>query len=78
MFEKCKKCGEYTFNGKKCNCKPFKVYYPEYYGYDPKPYMVFHISALLKKLQRNSIVGILYLTKISLNIRLRLQTKMGK
>ena len=50
MLEKCKKCGEYTFNGKKCNCKPFKVYYPEYYGEDPETVYGFSHVGVAEKL----------------------------
>ena len=50
MFEKCKNCGEYTFNGKKCNCKPFKIFYPEYYGTDPKTVYGFTHGGVVEKL----------------------------
>ena len=36
MMNKCKKCGDYNFDDKQCNCKPFEIYYPNYYGEDEK------------------------------------------
>jgi len=50
MLGKCEKCGEFTFNGKKCNCKPFKVYYPEYYGEDPETVYGFSHVGVAEKL----------------------------
>lgn len=31
-YEQCKLCGRFLNDENKCNCEPYKVYYPEYYG----------------------------------------------
>jgi len=50
MLEKCKKCGELLFGNKPCSCKKFKVYYPEYYGEDPKTIYGFSYIGVAEKL----------------------------
>jgi len=50
MLEKCKKCGELLFGNKPCNCKKFKVYYPERYGFEPETVYGFSHVGVAEKL----------------------------
>jgi len=36
MLERCKNCKSLLLNKEPCKCKPFKVYYPDYYADVPK------------------------------------------
>ena len=38
IYEQCKLCGRFLNDENKCNCKPFKVYDPEYYGEEEKTF----------------------------------------
>jgi len=49
MLERCERCKELLFSDRPCNCRPFKVYYPEYYGYDPQTVYGFSYIGVAEK-----------------------------
>ena len=51
-MEKCDKCGEYNFNDKACNCEPFQVFYPEYYGDEKETVYGFSHRGVVEKIAR--------------------------
>ncbi len=50
---KCKRCGDYIVNNNgKCNCEPFGVYYPEYYGEEKEIVYGFTHEDVVEKVAR--------------------------
>ena len=48
-MNRCTKCGKYNYSDEPCNCKPFEVYYEEYYGDELKTIYGFYHEDIVRK-----------------------------
>ena len=53
MLERCTRCKELLFSDRPCTCRPFKVYYPGYYGEDLQTIYGFSHIGVAEKLAEN-------------------------
>lgn len=50
-MDRCSRCGEYIFRStERCNCRPFRVYYPEYFGEDEETIYAVDAESTAEKL----------------------------